>query len=541
MKTKLLHIVAAVTLLSFPAVYFGQAPTLGSTAGFVLFSSNGALTNTGMSHLTGHVGTNNGSSTTFGNVNGIMNDNNGASALAATDLLTAYNQLNAAIPTFFPAPLLGNGQSLNAGIYSVSGNATLSNTLILNGQGNPNAVFIFQIQGAFSAAAGSQVILINSAKACNVFWKVEGLVSAASGSTLRGTIIANNAAINLSSGVTLEGRALTTTGAISIINILAYTPIGCGSPTLMGPTAPNLGTSECYVLFSSNGAVTNAGVTFATGDIGTNVGLTTGYNPLNVTGAIHPIPDGSTGACSADLLTAYNYLNTLAYDIELMAPAQFGYNLVLTPHVYRMNAAVAFTDTLFLNAEGNVNAVFVIQINGALSTSTYAKVTLTNGTQAKNVFWSVNGSVNINDYTQFVGTIVCNNGAVNLNTGVILTGRALTTDGAFSTNAITATMPPGCSTMPTSVINIKSSDANNTVSFYPNPFSGSMTIRVNEISKIGNCELKIYNNLGAEVSSTIIIKELTLLETESFPKGIYFYRMTDNTKTICTGKLISNN
>ncbi len=44
MKHKLLHIVTAVTLLPFPNVNFAQAPTLGTAANFVLFSTNGAAT-----------------------------------------------------------------------------------------------------------------------------------------------------------------------------------------------------------------------------------------------------------------------------------------------------------------------------------------------------------------------------------------------------------------------------------------------------------------------------------------------------------------
>lgn len=458
MKTKLLSIVTAFTLFTLPQTTYAQAPTLGTTADFVLFSTNGALTNTGLSHLTGNVGSNNGSSTAFGNVNGVMHNNNGASATAAADLLIAYNQLNSAIATFFPAPLLGNGQSLNAGIYAITGNATLSNTLTLNGQGNANSVFIIKIAGAFSAASGAQVVLTNNAKACNVFWKVEGAVSLASGSTLRGTIIANNAAINMNSGVTLEGRALTTAGAITINQILAYTPIGCNSPNLMGPASPTLASAACYAIFSSNGPVSNAGVSSATGDIGTNVGLTTGYNALNVVGNIHPIPDGNTAACASDLLLAYTYLNTLPYDIELLYPAQFGYNLVLTPHVYRMNGATAFTDTLFLDGGGNANAVFVLQLNGALSTSTYAKVSLMNGTQAKNVFWKVEGSVNINNYTEFVGTIIANNGAISLNNGVYVNGRALTTNGALSTSAVTVTIPSACGNVAAPSINTQPAD-----------------------------------------------------------------------------------
>lgn len=451
MKNMLLHIVTAVTILSFPNLNFAQAPNLGTAAGFVLFSSNGAVGNTGISQLTGNVGTNNGAITAFGNVNGVMHNSNGATASAANDLLGAYNQLNGISGGFSLAPLLGNGDTLNAGVYSISGNTSLSQSLTLNGQGNANAVFIFKIQGALSTTAFAKINLINGAQACNVFWKVEGLVSMASGTFMRGTIIANNAAISMSANDTLEGRALSTTGAITINGLLAYTPVGCGSPLLTGPATPGLASTACFALFSGNGSVINSGITNVIGNIGTNVTLTAGFNPLMVNGTIHPIPDIATAAAAADLLNVYNYLNTLPYDIELLYPAQVGNNLVLTPHTYLMNAATSFTDTLYLNAQGNANAVFVMLVNGALSTSTYAKVKLINGTQAKNVFWKVEGAVNINSYADFKGTIICNNGAISLATGVKLQGRALTTNGALNTSAITASIPSfGCNLLPVS-------------------------------------------------------------------------------------------
>ncbi|HXD91819.1 MAG TPA: hypothetical protein VNX01_01330, partial [Bacteroidia bacterium] len=68
MKTKLLLSIA-IAILLFPKTNFGQAPNLGTAANFALFSTNGAVTNSGISHITGNVGTNNGSSTGFGNVN----------------------------------------------------------------------------------------------------------------------------------------------------------------------------------------------------------------------------------------------------------------------------------------------------------------------------------------------------------------------------------------------------------------------------------------------------------------------------------------
>ena len=442
MKKPLLHIVTALTcLLLSTQTLLAQAPTLGRAANFVLFTRTGAITNTGTSHFTGDVGTNAGSSTGFGNENGTMHDNDGASGGAAADLLIAYNQLNSAIPTSFPAPLLGNGQVLTAGVYKTTGVTTLSGDLTLDAQNNANAVFIIQIQAAFSVNANAKVKLVNGAQACNVFWKVEGLASLATAVSFKGNLVVNNAAIALSANDTLEGRALSTAGAITTNTVLAYTPIGCGSPLLTGPAAPNLAAVGIFAIFSGNGPVTNSGVSYVTGDVGTNVGLTTGFNPLFVTGTIHPIPDGATAAAAASLLNVYSYLNTLPHDIELLYPAQFGNNLVLTPHTYLMNAATSFNGTVFLNAQGNADAVFVIKINGALTTSTFSKVELINGTQAKNVYWKIDGAVNINDNSIFNGTIVANNGAIDLKTGTTLTGRALTTNGAISTSAINASVP----------------------------------------------------------------------------------------------------
>ncbi|HXS54602.1 MAG TPA: ice-binding family protein [Hanamia sp.] len=436
-------------LLTVPKLNFGQSINLGSSGNFILFTNSGAVTNTGKSFVTGNVGTNTGAVTGFGNVNGVMHTSDGATGSAAADLLTAYNQINSTVATFNHAPLLGNGETFVPGVYSVAGNATLAGSLTLDGQNNPNSVFIVKLDAAFSTSSASQIVLINGALACNVFWKTEGMISMAANTTMRGTVIANNAAIDLQTGVIVDGRILSTTGAITLNGVSAKIPIGCGSTVLTGPAAPNLRTVACYSLFTGAGEATNSGISTAKGDIGTNTGVTTGYDPLRVEGTIHPIPDGSTAAAAADLLNVYDYLNTLPTDIELLYPAQFGNDLVLTPHTYIMKAATSLTDSVFLNAENNADAVFVIKIKGALSTSTYSKVILTNGTQAKNVYWVVDGAVSINDYSEFKGTIIANNGAVNLATGVNIEGRALTTTGGLSTDAVTVKITSNtCTVLP---------------------------------------------------------------------------------------------
>jgi hypothetical protein len=77
------------------------------------------------------------------------------------------------------------------------------------------------------------------------------------------------------------------------------------------------------------------------------------------------------------------------------------------------------------------------------------------------------------------------------------------------------------------------------VTIYPNPFTRSLFIRINDLSQIYNCELRIYNALGKEVLHTAITKELTTIETRHFLSGIYLYKVIANGKDIQSGKLIS--
>jgi len=540
MKKRLLYLASALALTAISNNSYAQAPTLGTASEYVLFSTDGAVNITGLSILTGNIGTNNGTSTTFENVNGVINDANLASGQCAADLLIAYNELNSTTPDYFISQLLGNGDTLIKGVYDISQAASLNLNLYLDAENDANAVFVILIDGSFSTAAGSKIKLINGAQACNVYWKIEGMLSMAAGSSMKGTFVVNNAEIYLNTNDTLEGRLLTTAGAITVDGTLAYTPTGCGSPILDGPLAPILGATACYTLFSANGDVTNTGISFITGDVGSNVGGAVGFDSVNVIGKIHPINDGSTAACAADLLDVYTYLNTLSHDIELLQPTKFGNNLVLTPHTYFIGAATVFTDSLFLNAQENADAVFVIKITGAFSTSTYATVVLINGAQAKNVYWLINGAIAINDFSVFKGTVVANNGAIDIKNSVSLEGRALTTDGAVTSAAITATgtMIPGtCASL-----SINSFDETvNFVNIYPNPFNTSTTFVINNQSEINNAELVIYNIYGAQVISSTITKQVNTINTSNLAAGFYMYKITANNKTIQSGKIISNN
>ena len=115
MKIQLHLVITLLSLLLFPNVNFGQAPNLGTASNFVLFSSAGAVGNTGISQITGNVGTNVGAITNFGNVNGVMHNVDAATAQAVIDLQAAWYQLDTITPTLTIGPVLGSGDTLFAG------------------------------------------------------------------------------------------------------------------------------------------------------------------------------------------------------------------------------------------------------------------------------------------------------------------------------------------------------------------------------------------------------------------------------------------
>jgi hypothetical protein len=217
MKQKLTCIAVILVFSSISQKCFTQSPSLNSLVNFVVFSSIGALTNSGASQINGDIGTNAGAITGFlGSVNGTIYSVNATTTQAAADLTNLYNQLNAATPTSFPTASIGNGDEFTAGVYKISSVLAISGNLTLNAQGNANAIFIFQNTGALNATAGTKIILINGAKASNVFWVPEGAVTIGAQSFIRGTILAHNGAITMNSHDTLEGRLFSTAGAITI-------------------------------------------------------------------------------------------------------------------------------------------------------------------------------------------------------------------------------------------------------------------------------------------------------------------------------------
>jgi hypothetical protein len=192
----------------------------GASSKFTLFTVNGAIDNTGISSVMGDIGTHVGAITGFESptvVYGTIYNPGDLTNQASTDLITAYNELfNTQSTNDSHTPAFGSNETLVAGVYSIGGAGSVEGTLTLDGEGNPDALFIFKFGGAFTSGAASTIVLINGVKASNVFWIADGAVAMAATTTISGTFIANGGAISMGAGSHLNGRLYSTTGAVSI-------------------------------------------------------------------------------------------------------------------------------------------------------------------------------------------------------------------------------------------------------------------------------------------------------------------------------------
>ena len=247
MNTKLLLLFTAISLLFLQNKSFGQAPDLGTTSSFALFTSDGAFSNVGnATYVTGNVGNHVGQFTAFapGTLVGEKHVADPVSTLAALDVATAYSNLFSLTCGEVIDTLLGTNQVLIPKVYCIGSASTLKGNLILDAQGDPNAVFVFKINGALSVATFSNVVLTNSASLKNVYWQIGGAFSLGDNSVFRGTVIADGA-ISLLEGSKLLGRGLSVAGAISLHNNvvkmdeLTYTGVASIEAANVVSIAPN--------------------------------------------------------------------------------------------------------------------------------------------------------------------------------------------------------------------------------------------------------------------------------------------------------------
>jgi hypothetical protein len=200
---------AIVTASANPVL--GSAVTYGILAGSTVTCVTGGTINA-------DVGVSPGSTTTGFPpcvITGSTNLANAASAQAQLDLTTAYNYLAGRPCGTVVTPADLGGRTLPPGIYCTASSMAVTGTVTLDGQGNANAVWVFQMGSTLTTGTTANIALIGGAQAKNVWWQVGSSATLGTGTTFRGNILALTT-ITLVDNATMLGRALARNGAVSL-------------------------------------------------------------------------------------------------------------------------------------------------------------------------------------------------------------------------------------------------------------------------------------------------------------------------------------
>eukprot|EP00964_Phaeocystis_antarctica_P045897 scaffold26465_cov59-Phaeocystis_antarctica.AAC.3 len=334
------------------------------------------------------------------------------------------------------------GETLTPGLYKWGSNVGFTSSLTFDGAADK--VWILQMTGDLIVGAGAIVTLSGGALAENIFWQVAGSTTLHSTAAMEGTILCATSIV-FQTGSSLNGKALAQTAVTLDAATIVTKKESRGralAPRQLDEALPvvDLGTADDFAILTKTG-VTTTGVTSVTGDMGTSpiaAAAITGFaltmdstNEFSksdlVTGEIRaasytsPTPSKMTTAIS-DMETAYrnaasredpDYLDLFAGTIE---------GKTLTPGLYKWGSNVGFTSSLTF--EGTATDVWILQMTGDLIVGSGARVILSGGALAKNIFWQVAGSTTLHTTAHMEGTILCAT-AIVFQTGSSLNGKAL--------------------------------------------------------------------------------------------------------------------
>jgi hypothetical protein len=222
---------------------------LGAAAPFAVLGAS-AVTNTGSTVLNGDLGLYPRTSITGflpvdggpGIVNGSVHDTDAVAHSAQTDSLTAYDFAAGESCGDNLGTTLG-GLTLTPGVYCFDSTAQLTGTLTLNAEGDPNAVFVFQIGTTLMTASSSIVGFINTGGQddANVYWQVGSSATLGTATAFEGNILASQS-ITLNTDATIGcGRAIALNGAVTMYTNTVGGSCESSATTPEPGTAPLLG------------------------------------------------------------------------------------------------------------------------------------------------------------------------------------------------------------------------------------------------------------------------------------------------------------
>ncbi|WP_433432097.1 DUF4082 domain-containing protein [Nonomuraea sp. CA-141351] len=210
-------VLAAGLIAAAPAALADTPPVgLGNAEPFAVFAGS-SVSNTGQTAVTGDLGVSPGTSVSGfppGTVSGTIHTNDSTAIAAKADAVSAYNDLASRPVDNTVAPALG-GTTRTPGLYtSTNGTFSISGTLTLDAQADPDAVFVFRAS-TLTAANVSNINLVGGAQEKNVFWQITGAATLGTFCTFRGTLLSSSG-VTVSSGAAVFGRVFSLNASVTL-------------------------------------------------------------------------------------------------------------------------------------------------------------------------------------------------------------------------------------------------------------------------------------------------------------------------------------
>lgn len=214
----------------------------------------------------------------------------------------------------------------------------------------------------------------------------------------------------------------------------------------------DLKTSSNYVILAG-ALISNIPTSSITGNIGLSPAAgseISGIGSTEITGTIYTVdatgPAGSVTnaesltAAKNDLTIAYNEAAGLVSTDQVLLSGNIG-GLTLTPGLYKSSGSLEISSgDLTFDAQGNSNAVFIIQIASSLNTTSDRKIILIGGASAANIFWQVGSSATIGTTSVFKGTIMADQ-SISVNSDANIKGRLFARIGAVTVSSSSIALP----------------------------------------------------------------------------------------------------
>ena len=351
----------------------------------------------------------------------------------ADDTAALHAQLMAVRPDGFEF-ITGDigGRTFAPGTYRADSAITIVSDVILDGGGDPNSLFLFQVL-SMATTAGTSIILTNGAKAENVVWVISTASAHGATSVIQGFILAGGA-ITFGAGFTLHGCAISRAAVLFGAGVsvkptisepqLTAAPVVTAVPSTSPSQAPtdtivdSISREVCQNFAVHAGAALTfaAGNTIKSGDVGAGAAIS----------GTAALLDGNVVADSS--LFATDTVARNAMYLALPAGSQSisgdigGTNF--TAGTYSSDdSAITIESNVFLDGDGDENSQFIFQAR-SLVTFANTNIVLTNGAKAENVLW-VFSAASVHGADSIIEGSILAGGSITTGAGVILHGCAV--------------------------------------------------------------------------------------------------------------------